>query len=90
MAEFKISKALSSEISTLKSKGEAINDGYSATPTDGVSTLSAAVAFINEQKDIKKMLELYGQLLAKDANDLTEMVKSVEEADKKASKTYSV
>lgn len=90
MAEFKITKALSSEISTLQSDGNAINDGFKATPSDDVSSLSAAMEFIKEQKQIKQMLELYSQLLVKDANDLTEMVKTVEAADQAASKTYSV
>ncbi len=90
MAEFKISKALSSEIATLKTKGSAINDDFSAATTDDVSSLSAAVAFVKEQKQIKQMLELYSQLLVKDANDLAEMVKTVEAADQAASKTYSV
>lgn len=89
MAEFKIAKALSSEISTLKSAGEAINDGFSATDSADVKSLDAAMAFIKEQTQIKNMLELYAKLLVKDASDLEEMVKTAEAADQAASKTYS-
>lgn len=89
MAEFKIAKALSSEIAALKTAGSAINDDFAATDSADVKSLNAAMAFIKEQTEIKNMLELYASLLAKDTADLDEMVKTAEAADLAASKSYS-
>lgn len=85
MSEFKVTSGVDAQIAAFKTAGENLNDGFSATGSDGVSTLSTAMAAIAEQKAIRKLLNLYIQLITKDAADLTEMVETARKADQAAS-----
>lgn len=83
MAEFKVSDGLTTEISDFRKAGNAINEGYTATDTDGVGTLDTAKAYIAQQKKIHKLLKLYVSLVVKDAKDLDQMVTTAKELDAK-------
>ncbi len=81
MSEFKVTSGLDTQISAFKTAGNDLNDAFSATDSAGVSTLSTAKAAIAEQLSIKKLLDLYARLVAKDADDLTAMAETARQAD---------
>ncbi len=81
MAEFKINKALTGEISSLDNCGQKVNDGYSSIQTDDVKTLKTSMEIVSQHAAIKKLLDLYQALVLRDAKDLTEMVKEVSKMD---------
>ncbi len=83
MAEFKVAPGLSGEVSTLKSKGEALaTDGVDVDKSD-VKTLKTSMEYIQQQKDIRTLLRLYAELVSKDAKDMNKMIKDVEQMDEK-------
>ncbi len=88
MAEFKMNKLISTQITALSTGGQNLNANYSATDAADVKSLSAAAEFIKEQTRIKNLIDLYASLLAKDAADLNAMVATVDAADQSASTTY--
>lgn len=88
MAEFKITKAFDGEVNALTTSAQAIHDSFVAASSDGVDTLSAAKAFIEEQAQIKALLTLYASLLEKDAKDLNVMIKQVRAMDEQIAATH--
>lgn len=80
MAEFKIYSGIKDEINSFESPGSSFTNN-SAVSTDGVSTLKTSVKYVNQHKKISKLLDLYRQLLEKDANDLRAVVKETEQID---------
>ena len=83
MAEFKITSELDAQVADFLSAGGQINQSFSASSTDGVETLAAACAFVDEQKKLRKLMALYAKLVAKDAQDLASMIKDARENDEK-------
>lgn len=73
MPEFKIdSFLLSALISNMSTKGAEIATD-SEVSNEGVDTLQTAVKYVSQQEKIVEVLELYKQLIAKDAGDIREM-----------------
>lgn len=83
MNEFKITKALSAEVSDIGNSGENINDDYSLIPSIGVDTLQTALGYISQHKEIKGILDLYKDLVSKDVADLKNMIAEIEAMDEK-------
>lgn len=81
MSEFKVTSAVDAQIASFKTAGSELNASFSATDSAGVSTLSTATAAIAEQGRIRKLLELYAGLIAKDAEDLAAMAETARQAD---------
>ncbi len=81
MAEFKISDALTTEISNLNDSGNAINNGYSNVSSDGVNTLTTSMRIIEQHKKIKELLDVYKSLVSKDVSDLNAMVEEAKSMD---------
>lgn len=89
MAEFKISSGIDKQISAFQNAGSELNASYSAADSSGVETLKTAVAFIEEQKQLKTLLALYASLISKDSTDLTAMAETARQADSAAAGSYS-
>ena len=89
MAEFKIDKALSGEISGLRDSGNLINDGYASISSDNVSTLKTSMSIISQHSRIKDLLDLYKALALRDAQDLDDLVREAEEMDAAISSSHS-
>lgn len=89
MAEFKINKALSKEISGLRNSANSINKGYSAVPSEGVSSLKTSASIIAQHKSIKTLLDLYKSLALRDAKDLDSLVAEVEKMDAAISSSHN-
>lgn len=85
MSEFKVTSGVDTQISAFKNAGSQLNNGFAATDSANVSTLSTAMAAIAEQTAIRKLLVLYAELIAKDAADLAEMAETARQADRAAS-----
>lgn len=81
MAEFKIDKSLSDEVSSLRKKANKINEDYEVIKSDKVNTLKTSMEYISQHAEIKELLELYKSLLLKDAKDLDDMIAEVGEMD---------
>ena len=81
MAEFKIDKSLSDEVSSLRKKANKINDDYEVIKSNKVNTLKTSMEYISQHAEIKELLELYKSLLLKDAKDLDDMIAEVGEMD---------
>lgn len=90
VAEFKIDKALTSEIAGLRDSGNLINDGYTSIPSDDVSTLKTSVGIISQHASIKSLLDLYKSLVLRDAQDLDELVEEVSKMDASISSSYNI
>lgn len=90
MAEFKITEKLSDEIAGVKKTGKKINDDYKKVSSEDVDTLDTAVEYLEQHKRIKKLLELYKELVLKDVKDMKSMVKEVEEMDKSISSSHTM
>ena len=81
MSEFKVTSGVDAQIAAFKAAGKDLNASFSATDSAGVSTLSTAKAAIAEQAQIRKLLDLYASLIAKDAKDLADMAQTARQAD---------
>lgn len=89
MAEFKIDKALTGEISGLRDSGNLINNGYAAVSSDNVSTLKTSVSIISQHASIKSLLDLYKSLVLRDAQDLDDLVSEATEMDAAISSSHN-
>ena len=85
MTQFKINSGIRGEITSFKSPSDSFTENTSVS-TDGVSTLKTSVKYVQQHKDISKLLKLYRELLLKDAGDLEKMVVEVEMLDDRISK----
>ena len=81
MAEFKIDKAITEEISALRDSGNLINDNYAAISSDNVSTLRTSVIIVSQHASIKILLDLYKSLVLRDAQDLDDLVDEANKMD---------
>lgn len=89
MGEFKISKNLAGEISSLRDSGNLINDGYTTISSDDVSSLKTSVSIISQHASIKCLLDLYKSLLLRDAQDLDDLVNEANEMDAAISASHN-
>lgn len=89
MAEFKINKALSKEISNLRNSGNLINDGYAAVSSSDVRTLKTSVSIISQHESIKSLFDLYKSLVLRDTQDLDELVNEANEMDAAISASHN-
>lgn len=83
MAEFKVSDSITPQIADFRKAGNQLNDSYAKTDADGVNTLNAANAYISQQDKLRALLDLYNQLVQKDAKDLDDMVTAAKALDAK-------
>ena len=83
MAEFKVSDAITPQIAEFRRAGNGLKDGYAKTDDEGVSTLDTANAYIRQQEKLYALIDLYNQLVQKDAKDLDDMVAAAKELDAK-------
>ena len=81
MTEFKIADALEDEITALQNAGNALRDVSNSISDNNVSTLKTAVRFAVEHQAIMDLVDLYRQLVDKEASDLREMKRTAEELD---------
>ena len=80
--KYKISPLLSLEIAAFSTAGSSLNENCSVVDKEDVSSLPTACAFIDEQAEIQKLIELYIQLVQKDAADFLAMQQKVQLADR--------
>lgn len=81
MADFKVNKQLTQEISELRSKGEAISDAYTALDSGEVNTLKTSMEIIAQHAQIKALLDLYKALVLRDAADMDAFVREANKMD---------
>lgn len=81
MSEIKFNLGVSNEISSLTSSGAALNSDSSEISADSVSTLNTAVKYIDQHGQIAELLNLYKQLIIKDASDLSQTMETVSTTD---------
>lgn len=81
MAEFKISEALSQEVSAVGETGKAINEGYQALTSEDVDTLITSKRTVEQHNSIKELLDLYKVLVEKDVNDFVSMINEAKKVD---------
>lgn len=74
MRDFFVALGFLAEVNSFASAGKNLNDGYAAPDSgSGISTLSAATAYIEQHQQIMSLLESLAALAAKDAEDLAAM-----------------
>ena len=73
MREFLVAMGFLSDVSAFSSAGKTLNDGCTTIESGGVSSLPASMAYIDQQNEIKALIDSYIALIAKDAKDLVEM-----------------
>lgn len=79
--EFKIQPGLRTEINTLKASGATLPDIVAPLEKEGVSSLKTAMEYSRERTRLFQLMELYLQLLQKDAKDLNQMMDTAILAD---------
>ncbi len=89
MAEFKVSDAITTEISDVNSSGTAINNTYADVSSDGVDTLKTSQKILAQHYSIKELLELYKALVQKDVSDLNAMVTEAQNMDASISSSHN-
>ena len=83
MNEFLVALGFLAEVNSFAGAGKNLNNGYEATDSAGVSTLSAAVAFVKQHEQIMSLIESLSALVDKDARDLVAMQQKAFEMDSK-------
>jgi len=90
MSEIKVNKELLAvQLSSLNAAGAAISTDVSAITSDGVDTLAVSLKYIAQHKQIADLMDLYKQLVAKDAGDIKEMQNAVSSLDLMMSQSYT-
>ena len=85
IVEFKVNKEIIGEVQDVSNCGTKINEEYSEISSEGVNTLQTAISYIQQQKDIMEILELYKELVSKDTQDILDIIAEVEAMDCKLS-----
>lgn len=83
MNDFFVALGFLAEVNSFAGAGKNLNDGYGAPDSAGVSTLSAAVAFVEQHEQIMGLMESLAALVDKDARDLVAMQQEAFEMDSK-------
>lgn len=81
MAEFKVSPALSNEVTRLATKGRALATDRVSVDESDIKTLKTSMEYIEQQKKIRRLLRLYAELVGKDAEDMNKMIRDVRRMD---------
>ena len=81
MSEIKYDMDLTKDIVTLANTGSSLNGFATSISADEVSTLEAAVKYIEQHKQIKEIINLYKSLILKDASDLSQTLENVKTTD---------
>ena len=68
-------------VSDFSNSGSVLNAAFSKTDSSEVSTLNTAVNYIQEQSQIKALMDLYASLIAKDVQELQDMISFIQESD---------
>lgn len=90
MADFKVNKKLTDEISALRSAGKALSNEYKSVASGEVKTLQTSMDIIEQHAAIKALLDLYESLVVKDAKDMDALVKEAEKMDQSIASTHRV
>lgn len=90
MSEIKVNKMeLVLQLDALNSAGESINIDVSSITSDGVETLNTSLKYIEQHKQIADLMDLYKQLIAKDAKDIKAMQNAVSQLDVIMSQSFT-
>lgn len=89
MAEFKVNKALTGEISGLRTTGDSLNSEYKTIDSGDVKTLKTSVEIIAQHDSIRALLEAYKSLVLRDARDMDAFVKEAETMDDTISASHT-
>ncbi len=81
MSEIKYDMDLTSDIVVLANTGSSMNVSATSISADEVSTLEAAVKYIEQHNQIKEIINLYKRLILKDASDLWQTLENVKTTD---------
>ena len=81
MSEIKYDLDLTKDIVTLANTGSSLNGSATSISSDEVSTLKAAVKYIEQHDQIKEIINLYKSLILKDASDLSQTLENVKTTD---------
>ena len=81
MAEFKVAAGLREDVNAVKDAGGNLNASYSATDSSEVSSLTTCMAYISQEKAIKRLLTAYMELVSKDAKDMLAFISTAEQMD---------
>lgn len=82
MAEFKVNSAqLEAELGQLEAAANNLTTNGADISSEGVSTLKTSMRYIEQQKEIGKIIGLYAELLRKDIRDIRAMQASAEKMD---------
>ena len=81
MLEFKVTDDIDLDIGNVNQSGNALNAEFANFPVDNLTTLKTAVKFHNQNNNIKILLDLYKELVIKDAKDISDMVKEARKMD---------
>lgn len=83
MDEIKVNMMLAMEIGDLKGACYALSSSFTPTrPMDGLR-LETVNRYMQEQSDIKLLIDIYQKLLQQDLQDLMNMVEHVSQVDEK-------
>lgn len=89
MREIKFDKLLlGMEVNSLSNAGNSISTQDSEISADDVRTLQTCVKYIEQQKKIAVLLELYKRLINKDVLDINEMQRATFDLDMSISKMF--
>lgn len=90
MPEIKVNKVeLALQLNALNLAGEAISVDVSSITSDGVDTLDTSLKYIEQHKQIADLMDLYKQLIAKDAGDIKSMQNAVSQLDIMMSQSFT-
>ena len=87
--EFKINYALSEPIRNMSKAGEELNKTYKDMELGDNSGLTALEKYMQEEKDIKTLIENYKELVAIDTADMRDMVDIMQGVDRMISAALS-
>ena len=73
MKEFLVATEFLADVGAFSSAGNALNSTSVSIDSGGVSTLATSMAYIEQQKAIKALIDSYVALIQKDVKDLFEL-----------------
>ena len=88
MSEFKINSGFTDEVGKLETSANSLNESYYDIELAEVNTLETANKIIAQSKEIKKVIELYKELLNKDILDVRTFIAESEKLDDIAAKKF--
>lgn len=85
MNSFYVTFGFLHQVMAFANVGKNLNGGYGAPDSAGVSSLSAATAYVEQHKQIMSLMDDLAALVEKDAQDLIAMQEEAFEMDSKLS-----